>query len=274
MEAFHKNLISIYGEKGKSWLTDLPKQIDYLKSIWNLSNLQPFPSLSFNYVLSGFQGDTPIVLKLCPTPEGLETEVQALDHFRHHGAVRLLQHQNHALLLQRAIPGTSLRKMLSKKDRIKIACQVIERLGSAPIPEKLHFPRIEEWLSTLDRDWDIPKQQLNKARKFKDQLLLQNMASPILLHGDLHQNNILSNEKEWLVIDPKGVIGYPINEIWACVEDPSYDLKYLADYFNYRFEEVVKWYYVHLTLLTCWQRKDGLDPNLFLNLAQSVEPML
>jgi streptomycin 6-kinase len=38
-------------------------------------------------------------------------------------------------------------------------------------------------------------------------------ALPVLLHGDLHQDNILSQGDDWLVIDPKGVIGFPINEI-------------------------------------------------------------
>ncbi|HLH71723.1 MAG TPA: aminoglycoside phosphotransferase family protein [Chloroflexota bacterium] len=35
----------------------------------------------------------------------------------------------------------------------------------------------------------------------------------VLLHGDLHQGNILSAEREpWLAIDPKGVVGEPICE--------------------------------------------------------------
>jgi len=34
-------------------------------------------------------------------------------------------------------------------------------------------------------------------------------ALPVLLHGDLHQDNILSHGDDWLVIDPKGVIGFP-----------------------------------------------------------------
>jgi streptomycin 6-kinase len=96
----------------------------------------------------------------------------------------------------------------------------------------------------------------------------------VLLHGDLHQENILSNGNSWVVIDPKGVIGDPIHEIWACVEDPIYDLKFLASYFGYSLQDIVEWYYVHLILASCWQAEDGLDTSLFLTLAQSVLPMI
>ena len=92
----------------------------------------------------------------------------------------------------------------------------------------------------------------------------------VLLHGDLHKDNILSNGKDWLIIDPKGVIGSPINEIWAFVEDPETDLLFISKYFDFNLGDVVKWYYVHLVLAACWQVEDHLDPTIFLNLAESV----
>jgi streptomycin 6-kinase len=58
------------------------------------------------------------------------------------------------------------------------------------------------------------------------------------------------------------------------VEKPGYDLKYISENFNYPYEEVVQWYYVHLVLAACWQVEDNLDPSLFLDLAQSVRSMI
>jgi streptomycin 6-kinase len=58
------------------------------------------------------------------------------------------------------------------------------------------------------------------------------------------------------------------------MEQPSYDLKYIAEYFNYQYEEVIQWYYVHLVLAACWQVEDNLDPSLFLDLAKFIEPMI
>jgi len=46
------------------------------------------------------------------------------------------------------------------------------------------------------------------------------MAESVLLHGDLHQDNILSAEREpWLAVDPKGVIGEPVFETGALLRN-------------------------------------------------------
>ena len=122
--------------------------------------------------------------------------------------------------------------------------------------------------------WDLPKEHLERARKLKNHLLKNESGSEVLLHGDLHQENILSHGNDWVVIDPKGVIGSPIHEVWACVEDPPYDLKFLSNYFGYSFQDVAEWYYVHLILAACWQAEDGLDAGKFLTLAKFILPMI
>lgn len=262
------NIIGIYGETGQRWLDGLAEQIQELEKLWGLTDLTPYDNLSYNYVLSGLQEDKSIVLKLSLDVAGLEREAQALKAFAGYGAVSLLDQLPHALLLQRALPGKCLK---GNPEALQIACRVIEDLHKAPPPPQGCFPHIKEWLAALDNEWEIPKELLIKARKLKNQLL-ENPGSQVLLHGDLHQENILSNGKEWLVIDPKGVIGYPINEIWACVEDPSFDLDHISNYFHFPRDEVVKWYYVHLVLAATWQVEDNLDPTLFLNLAESCSP--
>lgn len=54
----------MYGAEGKQWLANLPLLVAHLEITHGLSNLKPFKKLSCNYVLSGFQGLQPIVLKL------------------------------------------------------------------------------------------------------------------------------------------------------------------------------------------------------------------
>ena len=40
--------------------------------------------------------------------------------------------------------------------------------------------------------------------------LIPSQAEPVLLHGDLHHENVLSARRDpWLAIDPKGVVGEP-----------------------------------------------------------------
>lgn len=248
-------------------MSGLRQRVSELAQLWDLSELTAYDNLSYNYTLFGYQAGQPIVLKLSLDEASLEKEVDALYAFSGYGGVTVLNHQKDALLLQRAVPGSSLK---GHPAAIQIACRIIKNLNQASIPTKHNFPHVIDWLSTLDKPWKIPIELLEKARKLKAQLL--KIAYPeVLLHGDLHQDNILSHNNKWLVIDPKGVIGFSINETWACVEDLDNDLKYVADFFGYPINQVIQWYYVHLILAACWQLEDNLDPSLFLNLARSVD---
>lgn len=254
MTQFEKNILSIYGDAGKTWLAHLPQTIQMISTLWELKHLEPIEHLSHNYVLQGMQQDKPIVLKL--SPDTLAQEAESLRAFAGWGAVDVLAYQKGALLLQRALPGTSPKN-------IQIACAVAKKLHCAPLPTKHSFPHMKDWLATLDRDWDIPKEHLHKARSLKKEIPKEE----VLLHGDLHRENILSNGADWLVIDSKGVVGSAIHEMWAFVEEPKKDIPFIAEYFNFPLEAVKNWYYVHLVLAACWQVEDGLDPKPFLNRA-------
>lgn len=69
MTTFHSKVISIYGEKGKTWLDELPQLARSLSSKLGLLDLKEVTNLRYNYVLLGFQGSKPIILKL-----GLDNE--------------------------------------------------------------------------------------------------------------------------------------------------------------------------------------------------------
>ncbi len=137
------------------------------------------------------------------------------------------------------------------------------------LPISQHSPYIKDQLKALDKEWDLPKTYLQKARKLRDELL-QNSEPQILLHGDLHHENILQNGKQWLVIDPKGVIGYPINEVWAFIMDIEKDTEFVTNYFDFKLQEVRSWYFVQLMLAICWNLEDGIENELFLKLADKV----
>lgn len=261
METLKHNIIKIYGKRGESRLAELPHRTKQLQHSWGLSELKPFPNLSYSYLLAGLQGNIPIILKLSPDIDLMDKEAKALNAFKGFGAVSVLGHEEGILLLERAILGDLLKNNLPKEKRIEIACKVMERLHQAPIPSKECFPAIEEWLAAVDKEWDLPKDHLKRARKLKNKLIKKDSGRKVLLHGDLHQENILGNGNSWVIIDPKGVIGDPIHEIWACVEDPGQDLKFLADCFGYSFQDVVEWYYVRL--VSCWQAEGGLDASRF-----------
>jgi streptomycin 6-kinase len=75
----------------------------------------------------------------------------------------------------------------------------------------------------LDKNWELPVHYLQKARLLRDDLL-KTLDKEVLLHGDLHHDNILQNGDDWMVIDPKGMIGDPAFEIAAFIRNPIPEL--------------------------------------------------
>jgi streptomycin 6-kinase len=274
MNTFHSNIISIYREKGKAWLDELPQLVAVISSRLGLHDLKEVTNLSYNYVLSGFQGNQPIILKLGLDREGLAREAFALKCFAGYGAVKVLNEDKGMLLLERAMPGTSIKSYFPDKEEksIEIACRVTQRLHKANIPAAHNFPHIKDWLSVLDKDWKIPHEYLQKARKLRDRLM-QNAGPDVLLHGDLHHDNILQNGDDWLVIDPKGVIGEAAYEVAAFIRNPMPELltahngeemiqnriKVFAHLLNIPAKRILDWCFVQAVLAWVWALEDGCD---------------
>lgn len=282
MNIFQSNIINIYGEGGKAWLNALPRLVTAISSRLNLRDLQEVTNLTYNYVLSGFQGDNLIILKLGLDHDALNREAFALKCFSGCGAVKVLAEDYGMLLLERSVPGTSLKCYPDREqESIEIACRVMKKLHQANIPSVHNFPHIKDWLMALDKDWNIPKHYLQKAKKLRDELL-QTSEVDVLLHGDLHHDNILQNGGEWLVIDPKGVVGEPAYEVAAFIRNPMLELLTHADAPNIihnrvtRFAElfelpsqrIIDWCFVQAVLAWIWALEDGCDTGYFEHLTK------
>jgi streptomycin 6-kinase len=131
MNTFHSNIISIYGEKGKAWLEALPQLVAAISSKLDLHDLIEVTNLTYNYVLSGFQGDNPtrlgeasgvarVILKSGLDHEALTREAFVLKCFAGHGAVNVLAQDKGMLLLERAVPGTSLKSYFPNQEHESI----------------------------------------------------------------------------------------------------------------------------------------------------------
>lgn len=288
MKKFEKNVINLYGKKGRQWLELLPNLVIESANIYGLSNLRPVSNLSYNYVLSGFQGPQPIILKLGLDVDGCKRESASLIAFKEFGAVQIFSEDNGLLLLESADPGVSLKSYFPAKDdeAINISANVIKRLHKAPIPNSYEFPHIKDWLTTLDNNIKIPYEYLQKARHIRDQLL-KNAAPDVLLHGDLHHDNILQHGKNWLVIDPKGVIGESAYEVAAFIRNPCAELVNHTDALNIihnrisRFAELLElserrisdWCFVQAVLAWVWTLEDSCDDYYFKKLTEFFEKL-
>ena len=274
MKSFEKNIINLYGKKGGEWLDNLPKMIAQLEGDYGFLGLKPLQNLSHHYVLSGFQGEQPVVLKLGLDIEGLKREYASLMAFSGFGAVQVVT-ENEGFIVQKcAIPGISLKSYFPQNDdgAIEIASNLIKTLHKAPIPYEHRFPILKDWLAVLDQDLEIPANYLEKARIMRDNLL-KTSAAEVLLHGDLHHDNILQNGHNWVVIDPKGVIGDQVYEIAAFIRNPIpeivsqdnifYMIQNRIERFAKRLEisrdRITDWCFVHAVLSWGWDLEDGSD---------------
>lgn len=215
-ETFARRIIGVHGEKARTWLKRLPIIIEQCRQQWSLSNIAPLPDLSFNIVASAVRYDeTDVILKLgVPNPE-LTCEIAALRHFNGKRTVRLLEAdaQQGALLLERLRPGKMLAWLDDDDKATHIAASIMRSLWK-PVSSPSPYPTVAKWASGLERfrkrfkgkTGPIPEHLVEHAEALFEELLTS-MQQPVLLHGDLHHYNILSHGSEWVMIDPKGVIG-------------------------------------------------------------------
>ncbi len=148
----------------------------------------------------------------------------------------------------------------------------MKKLHQANIPTTHNFPHIKDWLRVLDKNWNIPNHYLQKTRKLRDQLL-QSLMPDVLLHGDLHHSNILQDGDDWVVIDPKGVIGERAYEVVAFIRNPIPELlnhadapniihnrvTRLAELLELPSQRILDWCFVQGVLSWVWAIEDGCD---------------
>lgn len=267
---FNQTILSIYREAGKAWLQDLPNLITMIASKHGLTDLMPVSNLSYNYLLSGFMSAEPVILKMAPNDNVLRNEIAALKAFSGFGIAELIFDGGHYFIQHRAKPGESLKSYFPHKEveSIQIACDLMKQLHQVPLPTNHTFPHISDWLSTLDKDWDLPKNYLMKAKNLRDSLT-QNPKRDVLLHGDLHHDNILRDGTGWIAIDPKGVIGKPIHEIWAFLNNPAEmssemilnRINQFSAQLDLDPQQIKDWCFVQSILSWIWDLEDGLKPS-------------
>lgn len=107
--------------------------------------------------------------------------------------------------------------------------------------------------------------------------LFDKPTAKIPLHGDLHHDNILSSDRGWLAIDPKGLIGDPAYEVANVFRNPYGALELasdarrinaLADAFAARLgfdrKRVLGYAAAHSALSACWDLAAGNPINVDL----------
>lgn len=290
--ALRHNVVDVWGADGQRWLDQLPGLLADLAREWRLELGDPF-ELSFHWVCRVRRADgSPAVLKVGPPADGhLALEARTLLAYDGCGAVGLLAHDpdRGALLLERAAPGTMAR---AQRDIVATAAliTVMRRLHRASVPPDVpellarDVPSFEDCLRR--RDERIPRRLVEHALELL--IALSGSAGPpVLLHGDLHHDNVLRSHREpWLAIDPHGVVGDRGYEVGAMLYNPDPDrrdpallalvpsrVEQLADGLALPIERVRAWGFVQGVLSEVWRSEGGGTPGTrALDVALLLEP--
>jgi streptomycin 6-kinase len=201
-------------EAGRAWLANLPTVVAGLAREWNLQVGAVFEGSNVSYVAPAMRGSEHVVLKVQWPDDESTHEAEALKVWNGAGAVRLLAHdlERHALLIERCVPGTYL-AVAESVDALAVLIDLLPRLWHAVGPP---FRSLREeaqgWAATLSADWDAAgrpceRSLVDATAEFLDQLA-KSQGEQVLVHQDLHGENVLAAEREpWLVIDPKPLAG-------------------------------------------------------------------
>lgn len=250
-DKFVKKIITLRANLGKKWLRDIPEIVKQYEYQWKLRCFSPFP-LSYNYVVPAKRNSKEdVVLKISfPQNHEFELEVKALKFFDGIGAIKVLQEdmKKGVVLLERAQPGLRIRDISADEEQISIVCEILRKLHR-PIPKIFPtiFPTLSDWADVFKRyrikfpnnSGPIPSLMSDRA----EEIFLQfpkEKKEHVLLHGDLHNDNVLFSKRGWLIIDPKGVIGEKEFELAVFLRNPYEDLPKNSNYKKIETERIIK----------------------------------
>jgi len=200
---------------GREWLRELPSRVARCVEKWALRLESPYQQSFVSIVFPATRSDgSSAVLKVqWPHPESLH-EPEALRLWNGNAAVRLYAYdpEEHALLVERCDPGHHL-STVGQEQALEVFIDILPRLW---VPTGQPFRSLTEecaeWQRRLPADWQLAQRPfepalLDAVLEAMDQLS-SSQGAQVLLHQDLHGDNVLSTRREaWLAIDPKPLVG-------------------------------------------------------------------
>lgn len=261
---------------------------------WNVS-LEEIRETATSLLGFGTRDNIRVVLKITKQPGDESHSGEVLKAYAGNGAVRVYQSETGAVLLERLEPGEQLVDVVKRGDddeATKILAGVIARLANHEAPAVC--PTVADWGRGFDRYLEsgndqIPRAVVQEAHEIYQELV-NSQRRTMLLHGDLqHYNVLFDNERGWIAIDPKGVVGELEYELCALLRNPmelpafinpetiKRRLEILTTALQLDYSRALRWSYAQSILSAFWDIEDGhpfIPDNPSLLLARTVKHIL
>jgi streptomycin 6-kinase len=220
---FNQNEIeNIINHFGKDFYEKVLRDIEVYADKWTLTSFQFIPSYSANLVFICYSKNFGnVVLKIGnPSLGEIFTEFNTLRQYNGRRFCRVFDAdiENGVILEECVQPGNPLRDESSLDKRLSVFCSLYNGLHITPARAEI-YPTYIEWVGRIT-------EYMSKRQDCKELYLYMKKAKDIclsvstlysqkmLLHGDFHHDNILlGNDGEYIIIDPKGVIGDPVFDV-------------------------------------------------------------
>jgi streptomycin 6-kinase len=227
-----------FSDEGEAWLLGLPELVQQAAQRWQLDLGEPSHDAGAGFVCLARDGqDRSCVLKVAfPHDEHL-SGVQAMRIYDGRGCVEILDtaENDSQVLMERIVPGTQLHELRDEAEEARVVARVIRSLHRPPPTEHTLSPH-SSWVDKALRyiaasDIDESLLPARLVRTLEQTVSdLESLHRPVVLHGDLHHENILSDDcqfqgndgqRHWLAIDPKGLVGDPALDVGRYVQNKN-----------------------------------------------------
>ena len=170
--------------------------IDKILNQYGLTKLALIVKKENNNIFSASLDKDKVIVKLSSDIESLKQEAVALRCFSGFGCVKILYEGEGYIIQEYVIPGAPLKSYFSEKDifAVKIASKLMKSLHQTLVPKNSGFLHLSDIIfsSKIGR---ISSEELPEfLQQFAINLsikLLDTCKTDVLLHGDLHHDNIL-----------------------------------------------------------------------------------
>lgn len=284
---------SIVNRFGPSFLEKVGLDLTRCADQWALSDVRLIPSYSANLVFTcESERFGSAVIKISPPgSDGIANEYRTLAAYDGWRFCRALAAdlERGVLLEQRIRPGTPLRDESSLDKRLAVFCSLYEGLHQQPADVR-QLPTYTEWVEKItaymSKRLDCSALYAHMARAKEICLAVASQyRKRMLLHGDLHHDNMLLNEGgTYTIIDPKGVIGDPVFDVPRFILNEFEDelspelfekllktVRVLAERLQIPEPIVKQCLYVETAMGVCWSVEDGATAEEYGKLLANVE---